>query len=241
MNLSSVKLVLLPGMDGTGDLFTDFRNALPQSMEPMVVRFPRDRFLDYPDLLALLQAGTLPSGPYVLLAESFSTPLAIQFAATNPPNLKALVLCAGFATSPLRGFPKIAARWLAPILFAVPPPAIAIKALLLGSTTTSTLLFQVKAAIESVAPKVLSSRLRAVLDCDVRAVLSKTVLPILYMQAEQDRLVSARSMKEIQELRPDIVNIAINGPHLLLQSNPQEAAQAITHFLQQISHDGATP
>jgi len=35
----------------------------------------------------------------VILAESFSAPIAIRLAAEAPPNLKALVICAGFIES----------------------------------------------------------------------------------------------------------------------------------------------
>jgi hypothetical protein len=47
------------------------------------------------------------SEPFVLLAESFSTPVAIRVAAENPTNLKGLILCAGFATSPVSGLPRM--------------------------------------------------------------------------------------------------------------------------------------
>ena len=134
----------------------------------------------------------------------------------------------------MRGGQRVAVRVLAPILFALPAPAFAIKSLLLGFDTPEVLFSQVRAAIESVTSKVLSARLRAVLVCNAREALRKTALPILYLQARQDRLVSAQSLKDIQELRPDIAIVAINGPHLLLQRNPQEAAQVVTHFLQQL-------
>jgi surfactin synthase thioesterase subunit len=39
------KLVLLPGMDGTSELFAPFIAALPKDFEPIPIRYPRDRFL----------------------------------------------------------------------------------------------------------------------------------------------------------------------------------------------------
>lgn len=42
--------------------------------------------------------------PFVLLAESFSTPLAVKLAATNPSNLKGLIICAGFIKNPVTGW-----------------------------------------------------------------------------------------------------------------------------------------
>jgi len=43
-------------------------------METTVIRYPKDHFLDFPELQTLLQAATPQSGAYILLAESFSTP-----------------------------------------------------------------------------------------------------------------------------------------------------------------------
>ena len=54
-NLSPKTLVLLPGLDGTGNLFTDFVAALPPTLIARTVRYPADRFLTYTDLLTYLR------------------------------------------------------------------------------------------------------------------------------------------------------------------------------------------
>jgi pimeloyl-ACP methyl ester carboxylesterase len=87
-------LVLLPGMDGTGELFANLVDAMPEPFELITVRYPTDQELSYSELKAFVQAACPVSRPFVLLAESFSTPAAIQYAATMPPNLCGLVLCA---------------------------------------------------------------------------------------------------------------------------------------------------
>lgn len=97
----ALKLVLLPGMDGTGELFHDFVAALPEEVETEVVSYPRHARLSHPELAALVRRSVSSVEPFVLLAESFSTPLAIECAARNDPNLKAVILCAGFVTSPV--------------------------------------------------------------------------------------------------------------------------------------------
>ncbi len=98
-NITSVptatpKLVLLPGMDGTGELFDSFVKALPQSFTTEIVRYPPNRCLTSSELLHLVDSNAFGSEPFVLIAESFSSPLAIQWAATNPLNLKGLVISA---------------------------------------------------------------------------------------------------------------------------------------------------
>ena len=72
---STLKLVLLPGMDGTGELFAGFAMALPEWIHPQVVRYPREH-LSLTDLLLTVRSALLKSEPFVILAESFSTPIA---------------------------------------------------------------------------------------------------------------------------------------------------------------------
>jgi pimeloyl-ACP methyl ester carboxylesterase len=156
-------------MDGTGELFRDFVKPLLENFETKIARYPSDSRLSYPELSDLVKSTTDLSEPFVLIAESFSTPLAIQWAATNPPNLKGLVLCAGFARSPARGVWGFFCSLLGPILFGATPPKWAVELFLVGRNAPPSLVAAVRAAISSVLPKVLSARVRAILDCDVRA------------------------------------------------------------------------
>jgi hypothetical protein len=45
-------LVLLPGLDGTGQLFGDFLKALPHTLTTTVVSYPMNRFLTYSEIPA---------------------------------------------------------------------------------------------------------------------------------------------------------------------------------------------
>jgi pimeloyl-ACP methyl ester carboxylesterase len=170
------------------------------------------------------------SEPFMLMAESFSTPLAITYAATNPANLQGVVLCAGFATSPVRGWRRFLASLLAPVVFHVPVPSLIARRWLLGADASPSLLAAVRAAISSVQPRVLAARLRAVLACDVREAVGQIGVPILYIRAEQDRLVSAWCVEELRRIKPQMIEVALEGPHLLLQRQPQRAAEALIRF-----------
>jgi pimeloyl-[acyl-carrier protein] methyl ester esterase len=96
--------------------------------------------------------------------------------------------------------------------------------------TPASLLTAVRSAISSVRPRVLAARLRAVLECDVRADLSKIVVPILYLQAKADRLVDGSCVEEIQRIKPQVKVVTIDGPHLLLQRQPRMAAGTVVEF-----------
>src|SRR5260370_34050132 len=166
-------------MDGTGELFDPFVKALPRSFTTEIVRYPPNRCLTSSELLHLLDSTAFGSEPFVLIAESFSSPLAFQWAATNPPNLKGLVICAGFTTSPIRGALRSIFRLLSPFCFLVTPPASAIKLLLVGRDAPSSLGAAVRSALSSVRPAALSRRVRIVLTSAARADVSTVTFTVV--------------------------------------------------------------
>jgi pimeloyl-ACP methyl ester carboxylesterase len=233
------KIVLLPGMDGTGELFADFIRALPDSYETKTVSYPTGVCLSNAELMPFVQSSVPMSEPFVLVAESFSTPLAIQFAATNPQNLRGLVLCAGFAKCPVQGWRRFFGSFLLPFIFRMRLPDFAAKFLLLGPKASPALLKAVRAAISSVKPDVLSARFRAVLNCDVRNELSRVGVPILYLQAKNDQLIAASCLEEIRQIKPQISVEEIFGPHLLFQREPGQTVDVFTRFVSQL-HSGSS-
>ena len=53
--MTPLPLVLLPGLDGTGEQFEPLLRELPASLTPIVVRYPTDRVLGYDALFLLAQ------------------------------------------------------------------------------------------------------------------------------------------------------------------------------------------
>jgi len=229
-----MRFVLLPGMDGTGELFGPFVAALQGSFAATVVRYPTHVVLSYDELMAYVGSALPSPEPFVLLAESFSTPLAIECAAANASNLKALVICAGFARSPISGPLRFAASLLAPLLFRFGLSNFVLEHLLVGREATPALLNEVRTAISSVQPEVLSARLRAVLRRDVRPALHTINVPIFYIQARHDRLVPASCLREIRQIQPTTGGVIIDGPHLILQREPHRVAEAVERFVRQL-------
>jgi pimeloyl-[acyl-carrier protein] methyl ester esterase len=237
-----MRLVLLPGMDGTGELFKAFLSAIDGSLATTAVRYPNHTILCYDELMAYVGSAIPPSEPFVLLAESFSTPLAIRCAASNPRNLKALVICAGFVCSPVTGLGRFAASHLAPLLVRFgrsnfPSNFLSsfwLESLLVGPGASPSLLNELRSAISSVRPEVLSARLRAILSCDVRPALGQIGVPILYIQARGDRLIPRAHLKEIRRIQPGTESAIIDGPHLILEREPRQVAEVIERFLRQL-------
>ena len=222
-------LVLLPGMDGTGDLFSAFVQALPPDQPVQVVRYPTHEVMGYDALLAHV-ASQLPSGPYVLLGESFSGPLALRLAATQPAALLGLVLVCTFAQAPVR-LPRAMAQALrhAPISRLA---AFGSGPLLLGLSAPAQCRSELTAAIAKVAPHVLSHRTAAVLQVDVSPALPSIRVPVLDLRARQDRLVPSSAGRVLRQRIAQLACITIDGPHALLQVRPREAAAEVQRFVQ---------
>lgn len=229
------RLVLLPGMHGTDELFPAFVNAMPRPIHIERLNYPIKPRNSYRQLLGIIQSSIPSFDPYFLLAESFSTPVAIQFAATNPNNLKGLILCAGFASSPLTGPRRIAASLLTPLLFRLPVFEFAVNRFLIGPDPPESLQASVRAAVSSVKPTVLTARLRAVLSCDVREALSHVAVPILYIQAARDKVIPSQGLAEILRIRPGVRVAQIDGPHLILQREPKQSADAVMKFIHELT------
>jgi pimeloyl-[acyl-carrier protein] methyl ester esterase len=174
------------------------------------------------------------AAPFVLVAESFSTLIAIQYAATKPPNLKGVVICAGFVTSPARGWLLRIGSFFSPILLRFPLPEFVTRRFLAGQDAPSSLVAAVRVAVSSVKPKVLSSRIQAVLASDTREELRQIAVPILYLQAGQDRAVGPSCFAEIQRIKPQTALVTIAGPHLLFQREPRRTAEAVMEFIQKL-------
>ena len=105
-----MKLILLPGLDGTGELFAPLVAHLGADIETRVVAYPPDGSQRYTDLLEYVRASLPVDEPFVLLGWSFSGPLALMIAAEHPENFRGVILCASFQSNP-----RPLARWLMPV------------------------------------------------------------------------------------------------------------------------------
>ena len=225
-----MKLVLLPGLDGTGRLFEPLAQVLPSSLSPVIISYPNDKPLSYAELVGFVKQQVPASEEYVLLAESFSGPVAIEISATHPANLKALVLSAAFVSNPAL-VPQSMSFLLRGLFFMLEPPQFVVSRYLLGKNPAIDLVETFRRAKRSVPPDVLAFRMRNVMNADVRRAFAACRLPILYLFATQDRLVKTRSLAQMQKIKPEMTIVEIEGPQFLLQREPAKCAEAIAHYI----------
>ena len=75
----------------------------------------------------------------------------------------------------------------------------------------------------------LAERVRAVQEVDAREALKSCSVPILYLRAKQDRLISPKCIDDVRDIKPNVTIVEIDSPHFILQRKPQEAAAAIMY------------
>lgn len=227
-----VALVLLPGMDGTGTLFTPFIAEVEGSFNIQVVRYPTHEALGYEALDELTLQALPKDEPFLLLGESFSGPIAISIAATRPTGLVGLILCSTFATNPR---PHLSV--LRPLVSVLPPrlaPIALLDHLLLGRHSTTALRSALASAVAHVSSAALGARLNAVHSVDVVSKLKFISVPVLYLQAAEDRVVPPTAARSIKKELPTVRFVRVAAPHCLLQASPAHAASIIKLFASEV-------
>lgn len=224
-----LSLVLLPGMDGTGIFFRDFAAAIESEVRPIVVAYPDDPSLGYAELEPIARAALPRDEPFLILGESFSGPLAISLAASNPRGLLGVILCVTFARSPHPLLPLVTS-----ILKPFPPvrlPRFIQHRNLFGRFDSPRLRAQLREVRSRGSSETQKARLEAVAAIDVTGKLRRVTIPILDLRGKEDRVVSSASGRYIRKIRPDVSVADLDAPHLLVQAVPQEALAAIKAFV----------
>ena len=225
-------IVLLPGMDGTGELLRPLAEQLSIHRPVQLVSYPVDRFLSYDQLVSYIKER-LPNDRCVILGESFSGPIAIEIAATDS-RIAGLVLASSFARHP---FPtQIAAfvrlldlRWI---------PTSIVVAVLMGMTATPELKMHLRQVLRTLPPEIIQARIQEVLRVDKRVRLNEIACPMLCLHGYSDRLVSKKHVDEIVSARPDCQTRWLESSHMLLATHTDAAVNVIEEFCEHLNRCG---
>ena len=220
--MTKKSILILPGLDGTDRLLTEFQSMSGDKIAVKVLPLPDDISLDYHGLAehfgSVIQAHV---GCHVV-AESFLGPIGVLIAHKFPRFVSRLTLVASFASSPV---PKVASCLPWSLLFRLRPPSLVEKYFFVGQATS--LVPQLRSAIKQNSPAVLHHRFKLLQKVDVLAELAELECPLDYVQATHDRLVPKRCLDEIRKVKPDTIVHEIEGPHLILQTQAKLAWRKI--------------
>jgi pimeloyl-ACP methyl ester carboxylesterase len=222
----SPRIVLLPGLDGTGLAYRALQPHLApfdSSVVPLATRSA-----GYVADLKAAREGLPKTGPYVLVAESYSGPIGISIAATRPPGLVGLVLSTTFLNCPRPYLGQL--RLLLKLLPPIRVPTAPFVPLLLNGRATPEAKQLLRIVLQMASPKAMLARLNEVATVDLAAEAHSVEVPTLYLRASADRVVPGSAGNVIRRHIPHATISELSGPHLLLQACAHEAAKRITEF-----------
>lgn len=214
-------LVLLPGLDGTGILFEPFLECLPQEIKTKVISYPVNKELSYADLVQYVKER-LPEEDFILLAESFSGPIAFLLAQTPSENFKSIIFVASFLTTPQ---PKLLKAITKLPLFSLSIPKVFIKHLLLGSRVDDKTISLFVESLKRVPANILKFRLDQILKLDLHGEIKE--ISCRYIQAKNDKLVPSKSMEQFRVIFRDLKIFSVESSHFIMQAQPQKCADII--------------
>lgn len=233
-------LVLLPGLDGTGLLFADFveelRRIAPE-IDAIVVQYPTDQPLGYAELEKIVREALPKDGPFVLLGESFSGPVAISIAASRPTGLVGLVLVCTFARYS-RPFLRHL-DWLAPYIPVSGGVISLARKIVAPGEVEPSVRAKLNDARKRVAKRVIRARVGELLRVDATEKIAQIEVPILDLRARKDGIVPNRAGDAIRRLGCRVSVFEVDGPHFILLAKPPESAQAIRNFVQSLAKDAS--
>ncbi len=216
--------MLLPGLHGTDDLWGPLLAVIPAEVPRSVVVYPTDRPLSREELLEVIERAVPAGAELVVVGESFSGPLAVEFAARHAGRVKGLVLCASFIRTPWPGW---VCRAVAVVARYLMRPMMRLRGWLPDRWADATVGRAAQDALRHVTPQVLASRLRLVAETDGRGALSRCLMPVVYLQASGDIVARPRCLREILKIRPETHVAVLDCSHMVLQRRPREAWAAI--------------
>jgi len=217
-------------MDGTGVLFRPFLQHYQG--ETHTVKLPTQCKQDY-NTLALEIEKQLPDEPLILLAESFSGGLVAPLLDINMGNIQGLIFVSSFITPPSKPLIKLARHLPIKLMLSLPTPHFVYRALFLGQNASADLIMMFIQAVKSVPEAILKMRLQSI--ARLRPPAQPIVIPSVYIQASDDRLVPQKQFCDLKQSFPETVQYTIRGPHFILQAEPKPSALAASKAVAHIT------
>jgi pimeloyl-ACP methyl ester carboxylesterase len=228
---SNIDLVLLPGLDGTGILFEPFINEFPNRGQLKVISYPSRQNLNYKQLAELVRSQLPESRDFVLLAESFSGPVAARL--IEHPRLAAIIFCASFLRCPRPNLMKFLSLLPLSLLFRIPLPAAFLRVACFGKDCPEHVIALFRRALKEVDPRVLESRFTLLRDTDDYSRVNTQTVPCCYLLPSKDKLVPPANVEEMKQAIASMLIIRVAGPHFLLQASPRAAIDSICMYGQE--------
>jgi pimeloyl-ACP methyl ester carboxylesterase len=211
-----VKILLIPGMDGTGELFKPLLDELPNNVDTQVVCLNSLK-TQTPKEQASEIASLIGNDEVIILSESYSGYIAYHLSLLSNVNIKHIVFAASFLENP---------TWLSRFNNLLPLnlvrsgliPDIILSSTLFAQRNNKELVKLFISSLELISNSMLRQRLKVITNL-VRPTELLSV-PCTYVQASNDYLVSKKSVDVFKKLCININIVKVRGGHFIVQSNP---------------------
>jgi pimeloyl-ACP methyl ester carboxylesterase len=227
-----MKLVLLPGLHGSAQLFQPLIDRLPGEIDTQIISYPAGVKLDYTQLRNMI-LSQLPKQDFMLLAESFSGPLAYQIASRNPKNLKAVIFVASFLDNPRPLLLNSITITLLSMLKMLPLSVFAVKTWMTGTKVSKQIISLCKQSLDILSPGLVSYRLTEI--AQLRSRHWPCRCKAIYIQARHDKLVPRRCVEPFKLAFADLEIKTLNSAHFVVQTLPEDCAKVIVDTINQIT------
>lgn len=223
--------ILLPGLHGSDKLYSELITQLGIKDSAQSICYPEDIAQSYSSLYQWLTIHVDFTSPKIIIAESFSTPLALRLAANFPDTVRAVICAGGFCSSPIS-----TAFALLPLrpLFMLKPPLMAIQHFLLGEEASEDSVKALQAILHGVPSHIISQRIRSVLALNAADTANIGNTPALLLQAQDDNIIPWETQNQLENHLPSAEVHWLDSPHLLFQTHPKKSAKIIQTFLASI-------
>ena len=230
------KLLILPGMDGTGLLLNPFVECLGGRVDAQLFDYPTHVILTYEEIINKVEAMLPTTGEdFVILAESFAGPVALSLAQKGIPGLRGLILVVSFAATPRHFLLQLTGLLPMRRILRLPVPRRFSSRMMLGRNAPERIMDKLLEVFYMISPEVLASRL----DQMRTFTLPQEVvdLPSMYIQATDDLLLPENCLNDVRALLPRLEVHRLKGPHLILDTQPNTCARLVAVFLDYLEYD----
>lgn len=219
---SGAPVVIIPGLDGTGHLLTEFVRAAPRGVRPQVIPYFGGRLADIVDQVL----EELPDQPVPLIAESFGSLVAAHLVHRVPERVTAVAIVGGFCRSPI---PRMTGWFPIRSLLRVPVSrALAANRATDGDVTWADRLLAVRAGLDHGS---VAKRVRAIARASTEHLWADFRKPVMILHGTRDRTVPIRCAEELARAIPNAQRVDVDGAHFMLEMMPAEVWERLAPIL----------
>jgi pimeloyl-[acyl-carrier protein] methyl ester esterase len=220
------RVLLLPGLDGTGKLLDRFVALTPAGLSCEVIAY-QDNFASLDEYVNVVKARLGAGAPTVLVAESFSGPIAAQIASRCRDQIAGVVFAASFVKPPHAALLNLAE--ISPTLLFNLMRETLVNHFCANGVHDKVVLDEAKAVVGALASEVIKRRLM-LLGSLAKLRLAPIDIPVLSLRATRDRLITKTATSSIANTFPKTLSIDVDSPHFLLQTRPEQCWRHIEKF-----------